>query len=169
MTQIPEILTGCGSPLNNSYEIYGHSALAATMAHEYAHWERNYLQREVDLLTQYLNPAGEEVVARKLQNSDGAGFIREMNAVSILPNVVRRLKNLPIKRSLPLTKGPWNFWTIRMFILRGALMTVLSRIKDADDSKGRTLHPTNAARSAQVINHINQLSNGRVQIDEKGR
>ena len=160
---------GMQRSLNNGYEIYGHSALAATMAHEYAHWERNYLQREVDLLTQYLNPAGEEVVARKLQNSDGAGFIREMNAVSTLPSVVPAAKKFSYKEEFAADQGSMEFLDNTDVYSPGSLMTVLSRIQDSDDSKGRTLHPTNAARSAQVINHINQLSNGRVQIDEKGR
>lgn len=160
---------GMQKSINNGYEIYGHSALAATMAHEYAHWERNYLQREVDLLAQYLNPAGEEVVARKLQNSDGAGFIREMNAVSILPKVAPAVKEFAYKEELAADQGAMDLLDNTDVYSPGSLMTVLSRIKDADDSKVHTMHPTNAVRMAQVINHINQLSNGRIQIDEKGR
>lgn len=160
--------SGMEKPLGNGYEIYGHSALAAVLAHEYSHWEGNYLQQEADLVVSYLNGPGEGVLAGKLERGDGQSFMREMEHIASLPKVQPSVTAFFQKEEARADSGAMDLLDRTDVYSPGSLMTVASRLLDTNglsDAK----HPGSAARKAAAAAHIRKLSGGRVEIGIDGK
>jgi hypothetical protein len=161
--------SGMQKRLNDGFELYGHSALAAAMAHEFSHWERNQLQGMVDILIPYLNAAGKQVVYGKLVSGDGAGFIRELTAIAGTRGI-KAIREFSYHEEMQADQGAMQLLDNSDVYSPGSLIMVTSRMKDAGQGKDTLMpHPPNAVRQKAVREHIKELSGGRVLLDEASR
>ena len=158
------------SQFGNGFEIYGHSALAAAIAHEDSHWERNFLQQETDLITSHISSAQENSLKQKLQAQDGAGFNDQLDELGFSDKLFPSVKNFVYDEELKADRGAMEFLDNTDVYSPGSLMMVVSRMIDPKAGAAKKIvHPKASVRKQQVMEHINRLSNGRVQIDEAGR
>lgn len=153
----------------NGHELYGHSALAAALAHEASHWERNFLQQETDTITAHINEVQGEELRRKLQSGDGKGFNDKLDELGFTGKVFPSVKQFMYQEELAADRGAMELLDNTDVYSPGSLMTVTSRLRDAVDTPGKIVHPVASVRKKQLIEHIRQLSQGRVQLDEAGR
>ena len=154
----------------NGYEIYGHSALAATIAHEDSHWERNFLQQETDLIASKISSSQEDFLKGKLLAEDWAGYNSQLDALGFSDKLFPSVQKFVYEEELKADMGAMELLDNTDVYSPGSLMTVVSRMRDPKDEYGKKIvHPKASIRKQQVISHINKLSHGRVQIDEDGR
>lgn len=153
----------------NGCEIYGHSALAAVLAHEASHWERNFLQQETNTILTHIDAEQEDELRRKLLAQDGKGYNDKLDELGFTSKVFPSVKQFMYEEELAADRGGMELLDSTDVYSPGSLMTVVSRLRDAVDAPGKIVHPTASARKKQLIEHIRELSHGRVQLDENGR
>ena len=153
----------------NGYEIYGHSAIAAAIAHENAHWERNFIQKETDTIVSRISSSQEDNLKLKLQVGDGRGYNNELDRLGFTDKLFPSVKDFVYKEELEADKGAMEFLDNVDVYSPGSIMTVVSRLRDGKDKPKTLVHPVSSVRKKQVIEHIKKLSGGRVQIDEQGK
>lgn len=160
-----------GKQFGNGYEIYGHSAIAATIAHEDSHWERNFLQNETDVVTSHISEQKEEALKRKLRTGDGAGYMHALDAHGYSANVFPSMKEFIYQEELRADLGAMELLDNTDAYSPGSLITVVRRMKDStmQQNAAEISHPTASVRTEQVIDHIRRLSGGRVVLDKEGR
>ncbi len=153
----------------NSYEIYGHSALAAAIAHEDAHWERNFIQRETDAIVSRISSSEEAALKMKLQVGDGRGYNSELDRLGFTDKVFPTVKDFVYTEELEADKRAMEYLDNTEAYSPGSFMTVVSRLRDGKEAEKTIVHPTASVRGKLVSEHIKRLSGGRVQLDEQGR
>ena len=160
-----------GKQFGNGYEIYGHSAIAATIAHEDSHWERNFLQNETDVVTGHISKQKEDTLKMKLRTGDGAGYMHALNAHGYSANVFPAMKEFIYQEELRADLGAMELLDNTDAYSPGSLITVVRRMKDStmQQNAAEISHPTASVRTEQVIGHIRRLSGGRVVLDKEGR
>lgn len=152
----------------NGYELYGHSAIAATIAHEDSHWQRNFLQRETDVIVSQISRQQEDDLKIKLKVSDGYGYNRKLNELGFSDKLFPKVKQFVYNEELFADKGAMELLDNTDVYSSGSLITVVSRLKDAKEQNKTLTHPTSDVRIHQIIEHIKKLSRGRVQLDKEG-
>jgi len=152
------------------WEIYGHSTIAAAIAHEDAHWERNFIQREVDFMTSQTNRAVEDSLKLKLKVADGQGVVRELDAIGLSDKVFPKTKEFIYKEEYEADKGALTLLDNTELFSPGSLMTISRRMRDTETIGGSKAisHPSGEVRRQIVIDHIKKLSRGRVEVDQQG-
>ena len=160
-----------GKQFGNGYEIYGHSAIAATIAHEDSHWERNFLQNETDVVTGHISGQKEDALKMKLRTGDGAGYMRTLDEYGYSGDVFPSMKEFIYKEELRADLGAMELLDNTDAYSPGSLITVVRRMKDStmQQNAAEISHPTASVRTEQVIAHIRKLSGGRVVLDKEGR
>ncbi len=156
------VSTGERKELDNGYELYGHSALAAALAHEASHWERNFLQQETDVITARITSAKEVELRHSLQTEEGRRYSAKLDELGFSPSVLPGVKEFIHREELASDEGAMEFMDNTEFYSPGSLMTVISRLRDSVPDAKKISHPSNALRKQQVGEHINRLSQGRV-------
>ena len=160
--------SGVEKTLGNAYEIYGHSAIAATMAHEFAHWERNFFQGEVDVLDKFMNEPSKKAVYGMLYRGNGAGFVGELNGLAKTSAALKSIQQYVYNEEVQADLKALEYLDRTDEYSTGSLIYLFNRLKD-ETTASLTPHPTAAVRSVAVRNHIKTISNGRVTLDESGR
>lgn len=154
----------------NGYEVYGHSAIAAALAHEYSHWERNFLQQETDTIVSHISDSQERDLKTKLQAGDGRGYNAKLDELGFSDRLFPAVKKFMYDEELKADRGAMEYLDNTDIYSPGSLMMVVSRMRDPKPTAGKKIdHPSAKVRKQQVIEHIKKLSHGRVQIDEQGR
>lgn len=160
--------SGMQKKLGNGYEFYGHSALAAAMAHEFCHWERNFLQGEINVLMPHIDAAGEKAVYGLLQRGDGAGFMRELDSIA-KARALKPVQQYVYKEELAADKGAMEYLSNSDIYSPGSILTLVTRLKETKIEKSLTPHPDTAARAKQAAEYIAKESGGRITLDADGR
>ncbi len=153
----------------NGYELYGHSAIAATIAHEDSHWVRNFLQKETDTITSMIGDRQENDLKLKLQVGDGRGFSNKLDELGFTNKVFPKVKKFVYDEEIAADKMALELLDNTDAYSPGSLMTVVTRMKDPVDKPDTLPHPKAIVRKQLVVEHINRISHGRVQLDEDGR
>ena len=153
----------------NGFELYGHSALAAAIAHEDAHWERNFIQRETNTIVSNISPAQENDLKKKLHAGDGQGYNRTLDTLGFTDRLFPTVKKFVYTEELEADKIAMEYLDNVDVYSPGSLMTVVSRMRNPVDAPKKLIHPNATVRKSLVIEHIKKRSNGRVQIDNEGK
>lgn len=153
----------------NGYELYGHSAIAATIAHEDAHWVRNFLQKETDTITSMIGAKQENDLKLKLQVGDGRGFSNKLDDLGFTSKIFPKVKKFIYDEEIAADKLALELLANTDAYSPSSLMTVISRMKAPVDKPNTLPHPKASVRKQLVMEHVIQISHGRVQLDEEGR
>ena len=154
----------------NLYELYGHSAIAAAIAHEDVHWERNFLQREVNLIASLINRPVEDDLKLKLKVADGQGFDRELDTIGLMDENYQKTKDFVYQEEYDADKNALTLLDNTESFSPGSLMTIATRMYDKEGVGKKSLpHPKAEVRRQIAIDHIKKISHGRVELDQQGR
>ena len=155
----------------NFYELYGHSAIAMALAHEDVHWERFFLQRETDAITSLCSTEQENDLKLKIKVADGAGFNRKLDELGFSDEMFPKIKKFVCQEEYEADKAGLTLLDNTETYSPGSLITVVSRLReDAFDPNPKTLvHPSKEARIQLAIDHIRELSHGRVEVGQDGK
>ena len=121
------------SLFGNGYELYGHSAIAATIANEDSHWQRNFLQRETDVIVSHISRQQEDDLKIKLKVSDGYGYSRKLDELGFSDKLFPKVKQFVYNEELFADKGAMELLDNTDVYSSGSLITVVSRLKDAKE------------------------------------